>query len=541
MIANLLQLLVLVTFVGASYTPTKGGCDSSDSNLLRGASGISSDEASYIGSKQSISDSAFQAYLSHVNVPGLDTNQSANIALAFSGGGYRAMLSGAGQVSALDSRNQIANTMGGLLQASNYLVGCSGGGWLVGTIAMNNFPTIAEIRANGNLWQLNDNIPSLTSISSWSAFGRYAGIVAAALGKRLGGWRISFTDEWGLLVGRNLVDKNGPATTWSDISVTQSYLSNQIPFPIIVATGLDSGDQQESSITIDNPLIEMTPIEFGSYDKSINSFFTTSALGTAVSNGQPTSSQCITGFDNADFILGTTSSLFQGATGWEKTMLNVVGVLNGNMGASAIYHPNPFKDANAVSSPFNGDTLYASDGGYSGMVLPLWPLMQPSRNLDLVFSFDNSAGAPGNTPDGTTLGHTKQKVTDEMGEGVFPNVPSSAEYIANYQTKPVWLGCDVSGLKKIPNSDRYVPLIITMANHVVDYNSLQETTKLDYSSQEQDGMISNGFDVASMSGDLKWAQCVGCAGVLREFQRTGKELPDTCKACLKEYCYQYSG
>ncbi|RDW34665.1 lysophospholipase [Yarrowia lipolytica] len=540
MIANFLLLLVLVTFAAASYTPSKGSCQY-DTNLLREASSISPDEANYVASKQFSSDSAFQSYLKNVNIPGLDVNQSANIALSFSGGGYRAMLSGAGQFSALDSRNEIANTMGGLLQASNYLVGCSGGGWLVGTIAMNNFPTIAEVRSNSDLWKINDNVPELTNPLSWLAFGRYAGIVTAALGKRLAGFKISFTDEWGLLVGRNLVDKNGPYSTWSDIKVTQSYLSNEIPFPIIVGTTLNSADEQEAQITIDNPLIEMTPIEFGSFDKSIKSFFTTSAIGTSVSNGQPTSSRCVTGFDNAQFLLGTTSSLFQGVSGWQKTMLNIVGALNGNIAPSAIYHPNPFKDASSVQAPFNGDSLYASDGGYSGMVLPLWPLMQPSRNVDLVFSFDNSAGGPNNAPSGVTLANVKQKVTNEMGEGVFPEVPSSEEYIANYLVKPVWLGCEVSKLKKIPNTDRYVPLVITMANHQINYDSLQQTDKMDYSSDEQTGMISNGFAVASNNGDLKWAQCVGCAGILREFQRTGKELPETCQACLKEYCYQYSG
>lgn len=541
MFANFLLLLVLVTFVRASYTPSRGSCNGDSNNFLREASGISSGEASYIAAKQSISDFALQSYLSHVNIPGLDVNQTANIGLAFSGGGYRAMLSGAGQFSALDSRNEIANTMGGLLQASNYIVGCSGGGWLVGSVAMNDFPTIDQIRSNSDLWKLNDNVPELTNPLSWMAFGRYAGIVSAALGKRLAGWKISFTDEWSLLVGRNVVDKNGPYSKWSDIKVTPAYLSNEIPFPIIVATTLSSSDEPAAQITIDNPLLEMTPIEFGSYDKSMKSFFTTSALGTSVSNGQPTSSKCVTGFDNAEFLLGTTSSLFQGVSGWQKTMLNIVGALNGNIAPSAIYHPNPFQGASAVQAPYNGDTLYASDGGYSGMVLPLWPLMQPSRKVDLVFSFDNSGGAPNIGPNGETLANVKQKVTDEMGEGVFPEVPNSEEYIANYQVKPVWLGCDVSKLQKIPNTDRYVPLVITMANHEVNYNSLQKTVKMDYSSKEQAGMISNGFDVASKSGDLKWAQCVGCAAVLREFQRTGKELPETCKACLKEYCYQYSG
>ncbi|KAG5363329.1 Lysophospholipase 2 [Yarrowia sp. B02] len=537
MIANFLLLLVLVTFACADYAPTRGQCDGQETNYLREAKGISSDEANYVSSKQSGSNSAFSDYLRNVNIPGLSPNQTANIALAFSGGGYRAMLSGAGQFSALDSRNEIANTMGGLLQASNYIVGCSGGGWLVGTVAMNNFPTIAQIRSNKDLWQLNDNVPKLTNPKSWTAFGRYAWIIADALHKRLSGWTISWTDEWSLLVGKNLVDKNGPYTDWSDIKVTQAYLSNEIPFPIIVATGLTKGTEQEAQITIDNPLIEMTPIEFGSYDKSFNSFFTTSLIGTAVSNGSPTSSQCASGFDNAEFIMGTGSSLFQGTNGWETALLNIVGAANGNIGPSAVYRPNPFQDASNVQGPYNGDTLYASDGGYSGMVIPLWPLMEPSRKIDLVYSFDNSAGAANNEPNGEVLTNIKQKVTNEYGEGVFGDVPDTQTYTNDYNKQALWIGCDVSKLKKIPNTDRYVPLVIVMPNHDINYNAQTSTVKLDYSSDEQAGMIQNGFAVASNNGDLKWAQCVGCAGILREFQRTGQELPETCKACLQKYCY----
>ena len=61
-----------------------------------------------------------------------------NIAIAFSGGGYRAMLNGAGALQAFDNREvNGTNTpghLGGLLQASTYVAGLSGGSWLVGSI-----------------------------------------------------------------------------------------------------------------------------------------------------------------------------------------------------------------------------------------------------------------------------------------------------------------------------------------------------------------------------------------------------------------------
>ena len=66
-----------------------------------------------------------------------NTTKLPNIGIAFSGGGYRAMLNGAGALSAWDSRtpgSTGAGQLGGLLQSATYVAGLSGGGWLVGTI-----------------------------------------------------------------------------------------------------------------------------------------------------------------------------------------------------------------------------------------------------------------------------------------------------------------------------------------------------------------------------------------------------------------------
>ena len=73
--------------------------------------------------------------LSRMNVTGLDTDTYINnhkndasalpnIGIAVSGGGYRAMLNGAGHIEAFDSRttnSTAAGQLGGLLQASTYL------------------------------------------------------------------------------------------------------------------------------------------------------------------------------------------------------------------------------------------------------------------------------------------------------------------------------------------------------------------------------------------------------------------------------------
>ncbi len=89
-----------------------------------------------------------QDLLGRLNITGFDAssyisnhtkNISAlpNIGIAFSGGGYRALLNGAGALQAFDNREANGTApghLGGLLQASTYVAGLSGGSWLVGSI-----------------------------------------------------------------------------------------------------------------------------------------------------------------------------------------------------------------------------------------------------------------------------------------------------------------------------------------------------------------------------------------------------------------------
>jgi lysophospholipase len=100
------------------------------------------------------------SFLARPNIPGFDAssyinsisnNASAlpNIGIAISGGGYRALMNGAGFVAAADNRttnSTNASQLGGLLQATTYLAGLSGGGWLVGSLFTNNFSSAQDLR-----------------------------------------------------------------------------------------------------------------------------------------------------------------------------------------------------------------------------------------------------------------------------------------------------------------------------------------------------------------------------------------------------------
>jgi lysophospholipase len=137
---------------------------------------------------------------SYIDKHATNASNIPNIAIAASGGGYRAMLNGGGVVGAFDSRTPNSTStgqLGGLLQSSTYLSGLSGGSWLVGSLYINNYTTILDMvnGTNGtpsSVWQLDDSIfvgPANQS-SYWSQ------LLNAVDAKANAGFETSITDYW---------------------------------------------------------------------------------------------------------------------------------------------------------------------------------------------------------------------------------------------------------------------------------------------------------------------------------------------------------
>jgi len=153
--------------------------------------------------------------LSRINITGFDAasyieqnsgNASAlpNIAIAVSGGGYRALMNGGGALQAFDSRTENSKTaghLGGLLQSSTYLAGLSGGGWLVGSIFMNNFTTVTALRdqSSGSVWEFENSViegPAKSGIEVLNTASYYLNLNDAVSGKADAGFETSITDYW---------------------------------------------------------------------------------------------------------------------------------------------------------------------------------------------------------------------------------------------------------------------------------------------------------------------------------------------------------
>ena len=138
-----------------------------------------------------------------------NTTALPNIALAISGGGYRALLNGAGALAAFDSRTPNSTNpgqLGGLLQASTYISALSGGGWLTGSIFANNFTSVQSILDLGDeagIWQFQNSLfegPPTDGIQILSTAEYFTNLVSTVNDKKhssAGDFNASITDYYG--------------------------------------------------------------------------------------------------------------------------------------------------------------------------------------------------------------------------------------------------------------------------------------------------------------------------------------------------------
>lgn len=194
MLPSLFLVLVLVLCSGSSgysvadqYAPKLAYCPSDDINLVREASGLSQNETQWlqrrdVRTKEALHNFLQRATSSSQNFTQLfhrifDAGMVPRIGIAVSGGGYRSMLTGAGILSAFDNRTRGAmdHGLGGILQSTTYMTGCSGGNWLVASLSWNNWTSVQDIldmnydrktaRKQGKItkdpiWDLSDSIVS---------------------------------------------------------------------------------------------------------------------------------------------------------------------------------------------------------------------------------------------------------------------------------------------------------------------------------------------------------------------------------------------
>jgi lysophospholipase len=197
-------------------------------------------------------------------------------------------------------------------------------------------------------------------------------------------------------------------------------------------------------------------------------------------NGSAINDTCVIGFDQAGFAIGSSGSA------WNLWLLEylsnntlgqfakrdqclekrqsrpdaanpqIISLIDGfeqafNLTENEVLYgvyPNPFQGYN--NSMINETTLSIVDGSESGQTIPLWPIIQPAREVDFIIAWDASGETPYGWQNGTNIIDTYNAAT---AAGLkFPKVPNAQTFIDfQYNQLPVFFGCYEEDVPLVPS------------------------------------------------------------------------------------------
>ncbi|KAJ4982675.1 Lysophospholipase [Stagonosporopsis vannaccii] len=546
-------------------------CPPGDEPSLRDSISLAQQEKQWLSLRRAKTVPAMRELLSRLKITDFDAeayfsknkdeSDLPNIAIAVSGGGYRALLNGAGAVAAFDNRTDLSadpGQIGGLLQSATYFSGLSGGGWLVSSLYSNGFPTISSIlETDGDqpLWQFQHALwegPDLGATGKSNGQEYFSRLLDQVTAKTDAGYNTSITDVWGralayqLLKSENIVASH----TFSSIQDDNDFISGNVPMPILVADGRDEDQKYLFSRNTTN--YEFNPWELGSFD-SIG-FVPLRYVGTNFTAGNVVAGEkCVTGFDQLSFVYGTSSSLFNQIVlqmdsndmvpdVFKSLLKNVLTQLSDASNDVADWSPNPFYKWKPNTNPSaSSRRLTLVDGGEDLQNIPFTPLIQPDRKVDVIFAVDSSADTLNkggmNWPNGTSMVATYERSLANDKGLTFPSVPDINTFInLGLNARPTMFGCDTTNLSSVSTA----PLVVYLPNAPYTYHSNVSTFTMTYETEVRNAIVQNGYNAVTRGNgtvDSQWPICVGCAVMARSWNRTGTKIPKVCQDCFKNYCW----
>ncbi|KAH6838400.1 lysophospholipase catalytic domain-containing protein [Chaetomium sp. MPI-CAGE-AT-0009] len=553
------------------YAPIEIACPA-QRPVVRSADALSSNESTWLGQRVGAIHSALIPLLERADIGDIDvraylqdiTDHSGTlprIGIAVSGGGYRALMNGAGALAAFDDRTSGSTEtgrLGGILQASTYVSGLSGGSWLVGSLYMANFTTVESIVGAtegflSQLWQFDETI--IEGPATLSARDYYQQLQDAVDAKANAGYHITITDSWGRALSYQLFNAidGSPAYTLSSVAADPAFSTAAIPMPIIVALERPSG---QIRIWDNATVFEFNPWEMGSYDPGNPAFAPLRYVGSAFDNGTlARGAPCVAGVDNIGFVVGTSSSLFNQAflqlgraspdgvvPEFFLRSLNETLARISEENTDVASWPNPFFHYRpADNRNANTSTLDLVDGGEDLQNIPLHPLLWSRRAVDVILAVDSSADTTTHWPNGTALVATYRRATSGYyappETDRFPLVPGQNTFVnLGLNRRPTFFGCrpdpDDTGAPG--------PLIVYLPNAPYSAYSNVSTVQMEYTHEEWRAIMRNGYDAVTMANatlDAQWPACLGCAILERSLRRTGTPFPAACNDCFARYCW----
>jgi lysophospholipase len=357
------------------YAPVSSQCGVRPEKFVREADGLGQSEKRYIENRSKKAGHALRRWLKKVD-GSFALKKTPSLALASSGGGYRAMLTGAGVVQALDSRDGDLSTSG-LYQALTYHAGLSGGAWLVSSLAANDWDTVGYITEG--LW-VNALINNSLFPSHIDGALERPVIARDMQAKAQTGFSPVITDVWGRFISYQVIpgDEGGVEKTWSAVQHSTFFEDFEAPFPIITALGVEDINTPICDAADNATQYEFTPYEFGSWDSGVQAFSPTELLGSTFDGGEPVNGHsCFKRYDNIGYIIGTSSHKFNEQCGESLVSAISNGLeplvkpaqLNNSSPRRNIFapYPNPFKNYELSPKVSQEDELYLVDGG-QGMI-----------------------------------------------------------------------------------------------------------------------------------------------------------------------------
>ncbi|VVT49151.1 uncharacterized protein SAPINGB_P002128 [Magnusiomyces paraingens] len=560
------------------YSPGYVSCPSE--NIVRPADDISESERAYIEGRMETAQKALKDFVARQNLKDINVddffslsggpnerpNTAVGVGLAVSGGGYRSLMIGGGVISALDNRDQPGMRRGvlaGLLQGMTHFSALSSGSWLLGSMYLNDFKTIAQLRQSNRIWHFENNmlLPN-NGNNFFLSDGLFYSTAGAQMGTKVAsGYGVTMTDLYGRLISRMFIDRDGnnnnnnnnnnngggsAALTWSDITTMDYFYNHIAPYPIMSAISRVNGSNDD--VGPNSTLIEITPHEIGSFDSSLHSFAKLKYLGTNLENNKVKQNnnnnnnngdrRCVGGYDNAGLMVGASSNIFNKVLQRLSQSNNFFIAAMGTFASMvfdptnldvALFQPNPFyKYQNPTYRPtsdsiFKQQYLGLTDGAFGGENVPLYPLLYKPRGLDLIVTVDVSGDTPIHWPAGVSLINTYARVSgniknSEEGTGInpatgahyqqkhfMPRVPDENSFVnLGLSTRPTFFGCyamDYMSDDEMKHRDfsKVPPILLYMPNTPMSYMSNKDTFQFTYEKEETDKMFQNGFDMADQS------------------------------------------
>jgi lysophospholipase len=265
-------------------------------------------------------------------------------------------------------------------------------------------------------------------------------------------------------------------------------------------------------------------------------------------NGLPTRDRCTYGFDHFGYVVGISSSVFNQAlydldkASESKLLSNVIRYVTDKKIDGALV-PNPFYKLDHVDT-LTSDVAFVSlvDGGEDGQNIPIYPFLQPSRKVDVIFATDSTVSFyEGGWPNGSSIIATANYAAST---GVaFPPTPLTPEEFVEQKLvdRTVFFGC-----RKAPPSAPYGqwPLLVYIPNRYHSYPSNSSTFRRTYPSEDSIPFMGNGYDLlANYEAQLpkpasqsEWSACVACALISRGLDQ-GEKMTAQCSKCMKDYCW----